>query len=100
MWQGGVRLVARHNDWRTPLMRGIRDKTARAHEGLRDTPTRRAASQLDLAQAAMLAGLPQLPIAHDPYLFPRSAASLTVSFFSGSATGDAFSFKRSATLGH
>lgn len=39
---------------------------------LQDQPGKPAAKQLDLAQAAMLAGLPQSPIAHDPYLFPRS----------------------------
>jgi penicillin-binding protein 1A len=40
--------------------------------GLQDQPNRPASLQLDLAQAAMLAGLPQSPIAHDPYLFPAN----------------------------
>ncbi len=41
--------------------------------GLHDTPTATAASQLDIAQAAMLAGIPSAPIGRDPYLFPHSA---------------------------
>ncbi|HLI70465.1 MAG TPA: transglycosylase domain-containing protein [Ktedonobacteraceae bacterium] len=49
------------------------DAAAFQYFDLKDTPTRSAASQLDLAQAAMLAGLPQSPIAHDPYLFPQNA---------------------------
>jgi penicillin-binding protein 1A len=40
---------------------------------LRDTPTRTAASQLDIAQAAMLAGIPSSPIARDPFLHPQAA---------------------------
>jgi membrane peptidoglycan carboxypeptidase len=39
---------------------------------LQDQPNKSAALQLDLAQAALLAGLPQSPIAHDPFLFPQS----------------------------
>jgi penicillin-binding protein 1A len=49
------------------------DAAAFVYFNLKDTPTRSAASQLDLAQAAMLAGLPQSPIAHDPFRFPHSA---------------------------
>src|SRR5207248_1805129 len=41
--------------------------------GLHDTPTATAASQLDIAQSAMLAGIPSAPIGRDPYLFPHSA---------------------------
>lgn len=48
------------------------DSAAFTYFDLKDTPARSAASQLDIAQAAMLAGLPQSPIAHDPYLFPQS----------------------------
>jgi penicillin-binding protein 1A len=48
------------------------DAAAFVYFRLQDTPTRSAAAQLDLAQAAMLAGLPQSPIAHDPFLFPGS----------------------------
>ena len=48
------------------------DAAAFTYFGLKDTPTRSAASQLDIAQSAMLAGLPQSPIAHDPYIFPKS----------------------------
>src|SRR5436305_1174520 len=40
---------------------------------LQDTPTHTAASQLDIAQAAMLAGIPSSPIARDPYLHPQAA---------------------------
>ena len=39
---------------------------------IQDKPGKTAAEQLDIAQAALLAGLPQSPIAHDPYLFPKS----------------------------
>ena len=48
------------------------DAAALVYFGLQDKPGHPAASQLDLAQSAMLAGLPQSPIAHDPYLFPLS----------------------------
>ena len=41
--------------------------------GLRDTPTATAASQLDIAQAAMLAGIPSAPIGRDPFVDPHSA---------------------------
>jgi penicillin-binding protein 1A len=40
---------------------------------LQDTPTKTAAQQLDIAQAAMLAGIPSSPIAHDPFLYPKAA---------------------------
>jgi membrane peptidoglycan carboxypeptidase len=40
---------------------------------LHDTPTRAAASQLDLAQAALLAGIPQALTALDPFLHPHAA---------------------------
>jgi membrane peptidoglycan carboxypeptidase len=36
--------------------------------GLKDTPTRTAAAQLDIAQSAMLAGIPSSPIARDPFV--------------------------------
>ncbi len=49
------------------------EAAAFTYYGLRDTPTATAASQLDIAQAAMLAGIPSSPIARDPYLFPHSA---------------------------
>ena len=41
--------------------------------GLQDTPTATAASQLDIAQAAMLAGIPSNPAARDPFLHPHAA---------------------------
>jgi membrane peptidoglycan carboxypeptidase len=42
------------------------DAAANVYFGLRDTPDHAAASQLDLAQAAMLAGLPSNPALYDP----------------------------------
>ena len=44
---------------------------------LQDTPRATAAEQLDIAQSAMLAGIPSSPIARDPLLHPH-AASLRV----------------------
>jgi len=49
------------------------EAAAITYYGLHDTPTATAASQLDIAQAAMLAGIPSAPIGRDPYLFPHSA---------------------------
>jgi penicillin-binding protein 1A len=40
--------------------------------GLQDTPQATAAQQLDIAQAAMLAGIPQNPSLYDPFLNPRA----------------------------
>jgi penicillin-binding protein 1A len=40
---------------------------------LQDTPTQTAAQQLDVAQSAMLAGIPSSPIALDPLLHPKAA---------------------------
>lgn len=40
--------------------------------GLQDTPKATAAQQLDLAQAAMLAGIPQNPSLYDPFVFPNA----------------------------
>ena len=40
---------------------------------LQDTPNATAASQLDIAQAAMLAGIPSAPIGRDPFLYPVAA---------------------------
>ena len=41
--------------------------------GLKDTSEATAASQLDIAQAAMLAGIPSAPVGRDPFLFPNNA---------------------------
>lgn len=49
------------------------DAAAFTYFGLKDTPTATAASQLDVAQAAMLAGIPSSPIARDPFLHPQAA---------------------------
>ncbi len=43
--------------------------------GLQGTPTAPAASKLDIAQSAMLAGIVNAPSAHDPYLHPQAALS-------------------------
>src|SRR5205085_6502474 len=48
------------------------DAAAFTYFNLQDTPTRSAASQLDIAQAAMLAGIPSSPIARDPFLHPQA----------------------------
>lgn len=49
------------------------DAAAFAYFNLQDTPKASAASQLDIAQAAMLAGIPSNPSLRDPYLHPQSA---------------------------
>jgi membrane peptidoglycan carboxypeptidase len=49
------------------------DAAAFMYFGLQDKPGHSAASQLDLAQAAMLAGIPSSPAAFDPYLHPVAA---------------------------
>ncbi len=49
------------------------DAAAFTYFGLHDTPTRSAASQLDLAQAATLAGIPRSPTELDPFLHPHAA---------------------------
>ncbi|HEY0754507.1 MAG TPA: transglycosylase domain-containing protein [Ktedonobacteraceae bacterium] len=40
--------------------------------GLQDKPAATAAAQLDLAQSAMLAGIPQNPTQYNPFLYPRA----------------------------
>lgn len=40
--------------------------------GLRDTPGATAAAQLDLAQSAMLAGIPQNPDLYNPFVHPQA----------------------------
>src|SRR2546421_2406859 len=50
------------------------DAAAFTYFDLRNTPTRSAASQLDIAQAAMLSGIPSSPIALDPFLHPKAAS--------------------------
>jgi membrane peptidoglycan carboxypeptidase len=49
------------------------DAAARAYFGLQDSPGQPAASQLDLAQSAMLAGIINSPTANDPWLYPQNA---------------------------
>lgn len=49
------------------------DAAAFRYFDLKDTPIHSATSQLDLAQAAMLAGLPQSPVIHDPFLHPHNS---------------------------
>src|SRR5579883_3396043 len=53
------------------------DAAAFTYFGLKDTPTRSAASQLDIAQAATLAGIPSSPIARDPFLHPQASLART-----------------------
>lgn len=49
------------------------EAAAFTYYGLHDTPTKTAAQQLTIAQAAMLAGIPSSPIARDPMLHPQAA---------------------------
>lgn len=41
--------------------------------GLHPTADKSAAQQLDIAQAATLAGIPSSPVSRDPFLFPKAA---------------------------
>lgn len=49
------------------------DAAAHIYFGLNDRPGKSAASQLDLAQSAMLAGIPSAPSTYDPLLHPQAA---------------------------
>jgi membrane peptidoglycan carboxypeptidase len=49
------------------------DAAATVYFGLTDKPGKPAAKQLDLAQSAMLAGLPQYPYGYDPFQHPQAA---------------------------
>ncbi|HEU5230245.1 MAG TPA: transglycosylase domain-containing protein [Ktedonobacteraceae bacterium] len=49
------------------------DAAANVYFDLQDRPGQPASAQLDLAQAAMLAGLPSSPISNDPRLYPGAA---------------------------
>jgi len=49
------------------------DAAATVYFGLQDRPGRPAAMQLDLAQSAMLAGIPSNPYQYDPLLHPDAA---------------------------
>lgn len=49
------------------------DAAAFMYFNLQDKPGHSAASQLDIAQSAMLAGIPSSPMAFDPYLHPVAA---------------------------
>ena len=48
------------------------DAAAQVYFGLRDQPGKPAALQLDLAQSAMLAGIPSSPYAYDPLFHPQA----------------------------
>ena len=50
------------------------DAAATVYFGLEDKPGQSAASQLDLAQAALLAGLPRNTSLYDPFTHPQAAA--------------------------
>ena len=47
------------------------DAAANVYFGLKDLPGKSAAMQLDLAQSAMLAGLPSYPNGNDPFIHPQ-----------------------------
>ncbi len=49
------------------------DAAASVYFGLVDQPGKAASSQLDIAQAAMLAGIPASPYAFDPLVHPQAA---------------------------
>ena len=49
------------------------DAAATVYFGLQDKPGKPAAMQLDLAQAAMIVGIPSNPSAYDPLLHPKAA---------------------------
>ncbi|WP_161975197.1 transglycosylase domain-containing protein [Tengunoibacter tsumagoiensis] len=49
------------------------EAAAFAYFGLKDSSQGSGASQLDIAQSAMLAGIPSSPIARDPLLHPQAA---------------------------
>ncbi len=49
------------------------DAAATIYFGLEDKPGKRASMQLDLAQAALLAGIPSNPSAYDPLVHPKAA---------------------------
>ncbi len=48
------------------------DAAASVYFGLEDTPTKRAAAQLDIAQSALLAGIPSNPSAYNPFTHPQT----------------------------
>jgi membrane peptidoglycan carboxypeptidase len=69
------------------------DAAAFTYFDLRDTPRQSAASQLDIAQSAMLAGIPSSPVALDPFLHPQAAlirmqAVLQQMYVQGYITGE------------
>ena len=45
--------------------------------GLKDKPGQPASAQIDIAQAATLAGIPSSPIARNPFLFPKASQERT-----------------------
>ena len=49
------------------------DAAAFTYFGLQDTPKASAASQLDIAQSATLAGIPSAPTARDPFQYPQAS---------------------------
>jgi len=67
------------------------DAAAFTYFDLQDTANASAASQLDIAQAAMLAGIPSSPVAYNPFLHPvaayqRMQAVLTQMYLQGYIT--------------
>ncbi len=53
------------------------DAAAFTYFNLQDKPNASAASQLDIAQAATLAGIPSSPSARDPFLHPKASLART-----------------------
>jgi len=53
------------------------EAAARIYFGLQDTSTETAAQQLDIAQAAMLAGIPQNPTRFNPFISPKDTFART-----------------------
>ncbi|MDQ6661287.1 MAG: transglycosylase domain-containing protein [Chloroflexota bacterium] len=49
------------------------DAAAETYFGIPDSPQKRASSHLDIAQSALLAGIPSDPSANDPLMHPRAA---------------------------
>lgn len=53
------------------------EAAARIYFGLQDTSTETATQQLDIAQAAMLAGIPQNPTRFNPFISPKDTFART-----------------------
>ncbi|HTI15307.1 MAG TPA: transglycosylase domain-containing protein [Dictyobacter sp.] len=54
------------------------EAAATTYFGLKDTPRETAAQQLDIAQAATLAGIPSNPTLRNPILYPKNSITRTI----------------------